>query len=75
MLLLWFYPKANSMGCTTEACGLRDEFAAVERAGVAVLGVSHYPAEANRSFREAQQLPFPLLCDTDLQVSIAYGAA
>ncbi|MCC7398353.1 MAG: prolyl oligopeptidase family serine peptidase [Planctomycetes bacterium] len=75
MLLLWFYPKANSMGCTTEACGLRDEFAAFERAGVAVLGVSHDPAEANRSFREAQQLPFPLLCDTDRQVSIAYGAA
>jgi peroxiredoxin Q/BCP len=74
-LLLWFYPKANTPGCTAQGCGLRDEFAKLDAAGVAVLGVSVDDAVANARFRADHQLPFPLLCDTDRAVSLAYGAA
>lgn len=73
-VLLWFYPKADTPGCTTQGCGLRDAFARFEERGVAVLGVSVDDATANGAFREKHGLPFPLLCDTERTLGLAYGA-
>ena len=74
-LLIWFYPKADTPGCTAQGCGLRDEFARFEKHGVAVLGVSFDSARANTAFRDKHSFPFPLLCDTERKMAIAYGAA
>jgi len=73
--LLWFYPKARTPGCTTEARGLRDQYAALEAAGVVVLGVSFDSPESNRAFVEAEALPFRLLSDTDRELAVSVGAA
>jgi peroxiredoxin/dienelactone hydrolase len=74
-LLLWFYPRADTPGCTAQGCGLRDEFAAFEQHGVAVLGVSVDDAAQNAAFKDKHGFPFPLLCDIDRAMAIAYGAA
>ena len=74
-LLIWFFPKANTPGCTKQGCGLRDEFAQFEKHGVAVLGVSFDDARANTAFRTKHGLPFPLLCDQERTMALAYGAA
>ncbi len=74
-LLLWFYPKADTPGCTAEACGLRDEFASFTQKDVAILGVSFDVAADNAAFRAKHELPFPLLCDTDRAVGLLFGAA
>jgi len=74
MLLVWFYPRAGTPGCTTQGCGLRDAFAEFSARGVDVLGVSVDDATANAAFRSGQSFPFPLLCDTDRAMSLAYGA-
>ena len=74
-LLIWFYPKADTPGCTAQGCGLRDEFAQFEKHGVAVLGVSFDNARANTAFRDKHSFPFPLLCDTERKMAMAYGAA
>lgn len=73
--LLWFYPKAQTPGCTTEARGLRDQFAPLEKAGVTVLGVSFDAPAANKAFVEAESLPFRLLSDQDHKLAVAVGAA
>lgn len=73
--LLWFYPKAQTPGCTTEARGLRDQYAALEAAGVTVLGVSFDEPADNRLFVEAEGLPFRLLSDEKKTLAIAVGAA
>lgn len=73
--LLWFYPKAQTPGCTVEARGLRDQFAPLEKAGVTVLGVSFDDPEANKAFVEAESLPFRLLSDQDRKLALAVGAA
>ena len=74
-LLVWFYPKADTPGCTLQGCGLRDEFKQFEDHGVAVLGVSFDDARANTNFRTKHRFPFPLLCDQERSMAIAYGAA
>ena len=74
-LLIWFYPKADTPGCTAEACGLRDEFAAFSGRDVAILGVSFDNAADNAAFRSKHSLPFPLLCDTDRAMGLLFGAA
>ena len=74
-LLVWFYPKADTPGCTTQGCGLRDAFASLTRNDVAVLGVSFDDENANSAFRQKHGFPFPLLCDTDRAMGMAYGAA
>ena len=73
--LLWFYPKARTPGCTTEARGLRDNYAALEAAGVVVIGVSFDDPENNKKFVEAESLPFRLLSDKDRKLAVAVGAA
>lgn len=73
--LLWFYPKAMTPGCTTEARGLRDNYAALEAAGVVVLGVSFDDPESNKKFVAAESLPFRLLSDKERTLAVAVGAA
>ena len=72
-VLLYFYPKDNTPGCTKQACNLRDNFAALGEAGVAVLGVSGDDEASHQRFSEKHDLPFPLLADTDHEVIDAYG--
>jgi thioredoxin-dependent peroxiredoxin len=72
-VVLYFYPKANTSGCTTQACGVRDHRADYEAAGAVVLGVSPDPVKAVKKFHDAQGLNFPLLADADHAVCEAYG--
>ena len=72
-VVLYFYPKDDTPGCTAQACGIRDAWADFERCGAAVLGVSPDDEASHTSFREKFSLPFPLLADTEHTVAEAYG--
>jgi thioredoxin-dependent peroxiredoxin len=72
-VVLYFYPKDDTPGCTKEACGFRDSLRAIEQANTVVLGVSMDDAEAHQKFIKKYSLPFTLLCDEDGKVSKAYG--
>ena len=74
-LVLYFYPKDNTPGCTRQACSLRDANAAIAARGAAILGVSAQDTESHQRFTEKFGLTFPLLADTDLTVARAYGVA
>jgi peroxiredoxin Q/BCP len=73
MTLVYFYPKADTPGCTAQACGLRDSHAQLERLGVHVLGVSGDSAPAQRQFQTRHNLPFTLVADTDKKLMDAFG--
>jgi len=73
-VLVYFYPKDNTPGCTREACGLRDSYSIYESAGIVILGISFDGAEAHQKFIEKHKLPFTLLSDLDHSVATAYGA-
>jgi thioredoxin-dependent peroxiredoxin len=73
-LLLYFYPRDNTSGCTRQACNLRDNFGALRESGIAVVGVSDDPPEKHAGFSEKYELPSPLIADTDRKVLQAYGA-
>ncbi len=72
-VVLYFYPKDDTSGCTVEACEFRDSWKAVQRAGAVVLGVSPDSATSHGKFKKKYDLPFPLLADTDHAVAEAYG--
>ena len=72
-LVLYFYPKDDTPGCTKEACGFRDSLKAIEKINTVVLGVSMDNAVSHQKFIKKYSLPFPLLCDEDGTVSKAYG--
>lgn len=72
-VVLYFYPKADTPGCTTQACGVRDHLLAYEEAGAVVLGVSPDPVKAVQKFHEKQGLNFTLLADEDHAVCESYG--
>jgi peroxiredoxin Q/BCP len=72
-VVLYFYPKANTPGCTTQACGVRDHEPDYRAAGAVVLGVSPDPVKAVKKFSEKQSLNFELLADEDHAVCEAYG--
>ena len=72
-VVLYFYPKDDTPGCTVEACGFRDEHSALEAAGAVVLGVSADSTASHRKFATKFNLPFPLLADVDRTLSEAYG--
>jgi peroxiredoxin Q/BCP len=72
-VVLYFYPKDDTSGCTTEACEFRDSWAAVKRKGAVILGVSPDGVKSHVKFREKYELPFPLLADEDHAVAEAYG--
>lgn len=72
-LLVYFYPKADTPGCTAQACSLRDAYTALTAKGVKVIGVSSDKPESQKAFRDKHKLPFTLLADTDHQVTTAFG--
>lgn len=72
-LVVYFYPKADTPGCTTEACEFRDNIFAFEDRGVAVLGVSVDDVASQKEFSEKYHLPFPLLSDARQEVAASYG--
>jgi peroxiredoxin Q/BCP len=72
-VVLYFYPKANTSGCTTQACGVRDHRGDYDAAGAVVIGVSPDPVEEVKKFHDAQNLNFTLLADADHAVCDAYG--
>lgn len=73
-VVLYFYPKDDTPGCTKEACSFRDSYGALQAKGAVVLGVSGDSATSHRKFADKYGLPFPLLADTDHEVARAYGA-
>lgn len=73
-VIVYFYPAAQTPGCTTQACDFRDSLASLQGAGYTVLGVSRDTPEKLRAFRESDGLTFPLLSDPDHAVHEAYGA-
>ncbi|MEX1022406.1 MAG: thioredoxin-dependent thiol peroxidase [Dehalococcoidia bacterium] len=73
-VVLYFYPRDDTPGCTKEACSFRDHHDAIEEAGAVVLGVSTDDADAHQKFREKYDLPFPLLVDDGAEVAKHYGA-
>lgn len=72
-VLLYFYPKDNTSGCTTEACNFRDDYSAYEEAGVVILGVSPDSPASHAKFKAKHNLPFPLLADVGHKVCDLYG--
>ncbi|MDT0677227.1 thioredoxin-dependent thiol peroxidase [Autumnicola musiva] len=72
-LVLFFYPKASTPGCTAEACNLRDNWENFEKKGYAILGVSADSKKRQQNFKNKYELPFPLLADENKDVINAYG--
>lgn len=72
-VVLYFYPKSDTPGCTAQACGIRDVYGELEQRGVAVLGVSADKVEAQAKFRSKNDLPFTILADPDHDAGKAYG--
>jgi peroxiredoxin Q/BCP len=72
-VVLYFYPKDDTPGCTKEACAFRDGFAAFKKKGAVVLGVSPDPVKSHDKFVEKFKLPFTLLADTEKKIVEAYG--
>ena len=73
-VIVFFYPKDDTPGCTKEACGFRDSWKDLQKRGVVVLGISADDADAHTRFRKKYKLPFPLLSDGDRKVMAKYGA-
>ena len=67
-VVLFFYPKADTPGCTIEACGFRDQFKKIQKTGAVVLGISRDTPKAQKKFREKYDLPYSLLADVDEKV-------
>lgn len=72
-VVLYFYPKDNTPGCTKESCSLRDRYSTFKKKGVVVLGVSKDSQKSHQGFIEKYDLPFTLISDTDKEVQCAYG--
>jgi peroxiredoxin Q/BCP len=73
-VVLYFYPKDSTPGCTKQACGFRDALSEYQERGAVVLGVSPDDAASHRKFKERYELPFTLLVDSEHEVAEAYGA-
>lgn len=73
-VILYFYPKDDTPGCTTQACGFRDAYPTIEEENAVVLGVSPDGMESHQQFKSKYDLPFTLLVDEDHQVAEMYGA-
>lgn len=72
-VVLYFYPKDDTTGCTKEACGFRDDYSAYQDTGVVILGVSPDTSQSHTKFKTKYDLPFTLLADTDRKVIELYG--
>ncbi|MBN1154983.1 peroxiredoxin [candidate division KSB1 bacterium] len=73
-LVIYFYPKNDTPGCTKEACGFRDDYSGFEKEKVTVIGVSYDSVESHKNFKKKYNLPFILLSDHKKEVASAYGA-
>lgn len=73
-VVLYFYPRDNTPGCTKEACAFRDRYAEIQATGAQLFGISTDTAESHIKFRDKFELPFPLLVDEDHKMSEKYGA-
>ena len=71
-VVVYFFPRANTPGCTIEACGFRDAYSKIQKAGAVVLGISPDSPKAQKSFKEKYDLPFTLLSDPDKKVAGAF---
>lgn len=71
--LVYFYPKADTPGCTKQACAIRDDFSGLQSKGLRVFGVSTDSPASQKQFQEKYQLPFPLLADEDQKIAKAFG--
>lgn len=72
-VILYFYPKDDTPGCTKEACNFRDDYSAYQQAGVEILGISPDSVQSHSKFKQKYQLPFPLLADEGHKVCDLYG--
>ena len=72
-VVLYFYPKDDTPGCTAQACNLRDNYSALQKKGLVVLGVSVDSAKSHKKFEEKYELPFTLVSDEDKKIVEAYG--
>lgn len=72
-LILYFYPKDNTPGCTKQACNLRDNYQALQKEGFELLGISADTQKKHKNFIEKYQLPFPLIADTEKEIIKKYG--
>ena len=72
-VVLFFYPKADTPGCTIEACGFRDAYKQLQKAGAVILGISADASSAQKKFEDKYELPYTLLADTDKKICEAYG--
>ena len=73
-IVLWFYPKADTPGCTVEGKGFRDDYETFIRKNTVILGVSLDNEDENKAFAEKFNFPYPLLCDVNREISLAYEA-
>jgi thioredoxin-dependent peroxiredoxin len=73
-VLVYFYPKAGTPGCTKQACSLRDTMTELNKVGINVVGISPDAPDSQKKFADKNKLPFPLLYDSDLKVAESYGA-
>jgi len=73
-IILYFYPKDNTPGCTAEACSLRDGYTELKKMGFEIIGVSPDSEVSHQKFADKNNLRFPLIADTDKQIAQAYGA-
>jgi peroxiredoxin Q/BCP len=72
-VVLYFYPKADTPGCTVEACEFRDKYAAIKKTGVVLLGISKDTAASQKKFQNKFSLPFPLLADPEKEIANLFG--
>ena len=72
-IILYFYPKDNTSGCTAQACSLRDGYSELREADYEIIGVSRDSAKSHQGFREKHSLPFRLIADTDVQLNELFG--
>jgi peroxiredoxin Q/BCP len=72
-VVLYFYPKADTPGCTKEACGFRDSYSAIKKTGVVLLGISKDTSASQKKFQDKFSLPFPLLADPEKKIANLFG--
>ncbi|HTZ34314.1 MAG TPA: thioredoxin-dependent thiol peroxidase [Methylomirabilota bacterium] len=72
-VVLYFYPKADTPGCTKEACGFRDTYKQIQKTGVVLLGISKDTAASQKKFKDKFHLPFPLLADAEKKIANLFG--
>ncbi len=72
-IMLYFYPKDDTPGCTEEACSIRDSYAAFEKSSIPVFGISGGNAKSHQSFKKKNNLQFPLLMDEDFRIAKLFG--